>query len=86
MPDDSMAKFRIEIMDPDRVIYEGEISYLFCTGDQGQFELMPYHYPVLSVLQAGEMILDWEFTLSIKKGIVRFFKNECVVIVELADN
>ena len=64
-------------------MFEGEVSSLFLRGDGGEFELLSYHYPVLSLLIRGEIIIDWRFTLSIKKGVVRFFQTDCVVMAEV---
>ncbi|MDD4957062.1 MAG: hypothetical protein PHH49_07845 [Candidatus Omnitrophica bacterium] len=75
-------KFKLMILDADRVIYDGDASSIFLQGDQGEFELLPFHYPVLSVLKEGDIVIDWDKAVSIKKGIVRFFRNECVIIVE----
>jgi len=83
--DERAGKFKLLVIDPDKIIYEGEVTNLFLQGDTGEFELLPYHYPVLSVLKQGEIIIDWKYTIAIKHGIIRFFQNECVVIVELND-
>jgi len=84
MPEDEV-KFKLSIMDPDRVIFEGDASSIFLKGDTGEFEILPFHYPVLSILAEGDVIIDWKYRLPIRNGIVRFFMNECVVIVEKKD-
>lgn len=81
--DNPQGSFSLKVMDPDRVIYEGEVTNLFLQGDTGEFEILPFHYPVLSVLRQGRMIINWKYYIAVRKGIVRFFKNECVAIVEL---
>jgi F-type H+-transporting ATPase subunit epsilon len=82
---EALGKFNLTILDPDRKIFEGQATNLFIQGDTGEFELMPFHYPVLSLLREGHVIIDWKHSVSVKSGIIRFFKNECVVIVELKD-
>lgn len=74
--------FYVWVMSPARMLYEGEASSVFLEGDQGSFEILPYHYPVFSLLKEGEIIIDWEKKLKIKSGIVRFFGTECVIIAE----
>lgn len=76
-------QFDLLIMDPDRVIFEGKATSLFLRGDTGEFEILPFHYPVLSLLAEGDIVIGWKYALAIKKGIIRFFLNECVIIVEL---
>ncbi len=79
------VQFDLVIMDPDRIIFEGKASSLFLKGDTGEFEVLPFHYPLLSLLAEGDIVIDWKYALAIKKGIVRFFMNECVIIVELKE-
>jgi len=74
--------FNLRVLNPDKMVFEGEISSLFLEGDTGEFEILPYHYPVLSLLKPGRMIIDWRYYIPLKKGLVRFFMNECVVIIE----
>lgn len=78
--------FHLRIMNPDRMIFEGEVSKLFLQGDTGEFEILPAHYPIFSLLKKGSIIVDWEKKLDINKGIVRFFKNDCVIIAELQED
>jgi len=73
-------------MDPDKVVYRGTASSIFLKGNTGEFELLAYHYPVLSLLDECDIIIDWEKRISIRKGIVKFFKNDCVILVELINN
>ena len=74
--------FKCTIMTPDALIYENELQSLFLTGDRGEYELLPYHYPVLGILQKGNIIVDWKESIPIKFGIVRFFANDCIVLIE----
>ena len=69
-------------MTPDALVYENEVQSLFLTGDRGEYELLPYHYPVLGILDKGNIIVDWKESIPIKFGIVRFFANDCIVLVE----
>lgn len=77
-----LGSFKLLIMNPDRVIFKGEVESLFLQGDTGEYELLPYHYPVLGLLREGRIIIDWKFYVPIKKGVIKFFKNDCVILVE----
>ncbi len=81
------GKFRLTILDPDSVIYKGEVSSLYVYGNMGEFELLAYHYPVLCLLKEDtDVVIDWREFVTIKRGILKFFKNECVLIVELMED
>jgi F0F1-type ATP synthase epsilon subunit len=74
--------FHLTILNPKHVLYEGDVNSVFLHGDQGEFEVMPYHTPIVSLLKEGDVIVNWETKIPIKKGLMKFFNNDCVVLVE----
>ena len=74
--------FKISIMTPEALLYQNEVESVFFTGDKGEYELLPYHYPVLGILVQGNIIIDWREAVPIKFGILKFFANDCIVLVE----
>jgi F-type H+-transporting ATPase subunit epsilon len=64
------------------VIHEGEADSLFLPGDRGEFEIQDHHAPLISLLRRGPVIVDWKQHVPIKNGIVKFDRNECVILVE----
>lgn len=81
----TLGKFYLTVLDIDSVIYKNEVSSVFVPGDKGEFELLSCHYPILSLLAKGEIVIDWKEAISINKGILKFLRNDCVAIVEVAD-
>ncbi len=77
-----MANFSLKILNPQKVVFEGQVKTVFFPGDRGEFELMAYHAPIVSLLKAGEIVVDWETRIPVKKGMVRFLGDECVVLLE----
>jgi len=76
------SAFKCTIMTPDALIFEGEVQSLFLTGDRGEYELLPYHYPILGILKEGYIIINWKESIPLKFGIVRFFANDCIILIE----
>ena len=74
--------FKCVIMSPRALIYENEVQSIFLTGDGGEFEILAYHYPVIGLLKQSSIIIDWKDSVPIKAGIVRFFANECIILIE----
>ena len=72
----------MSIMTPEALLYQGEIESLFVAADTGEFELLPYHYPVLAILKGGNIIINWQEYVPIKFGLLKFFANDCVILVE----
>ena len=73
---------KLTILNPKHVIFEGDAKHLFLPGDMAEFELLDYHAPIVSLLKPGKVIVDWETAIPIKKGMVKFDKNECMILVE----
>lgn len=69
-------------MTPEALLYQNEVESAFFTGDKGEYELLPYHYPVLGILTEGNIILNWREAVPIKFGVIKFFANDCIVLVE----
>ena len=78
----SQGTFKLSIMTPEALLYQNEVESVFFTGDQGEYELLPYHYPVLGILVQSDIIINWREALPVKFGLVKFFANDCVVLVE----
>lgn len=75
------GNFRCVILSARQLIFEGEINSLFIAGDKGEYELLAYHYPLIGIV-AGELVINWDKRIAVKGGVVRFFANECNVMVE----
>ena len=69
-------------MSPKNLIYENEVTSLFLQGDRGEFELLAYHYPLVGIVTKGDLVIDQTKRIPVKSGIVRFYANECTVLVE----
>jgi len=76
------STFKLSIMTPDALLYQNEVESVFLTGDQGEYELLPYHYPVLGFLQKGNVIINWKEAVPVKFGVIKFFANDCIILVE----
>lgn len=74
--------FKCVILSPHTLIYQNEIQSIFVRGDDGEYEVLAYHYPLLGVLRQGDIIINWNERISINGGVLKFFANECTIIVE----
>ena len=78
--------FKCTVMSSKSLLFEEEVNSVFLTGNQGEYELLAYHFPVLGILKKGNIIVNWKQSIPIKSGIVRFLANECVILVEEEDS
>ena len=72
----------VSITNQAQVIFEGKASSVILPGDYGEFEVLPFHWPILSLLTKGEIIID-NMGFPISRGIVRFRDEKLVALVEL---
>ena len=79
------TNFRCVILSPKNLIFESEVNSLFIIGDRTEYEILPYHYPLIGLVQQGDIIIDWKRKVPIRSGILRFFANECTILVEETD-
>lgn len=67
---------------PTRVLFEGRAESVVFPGEEGVFEVLSYHKPLLSRLVSGKLIIDYEMAFPIRRGVVAVNQNKATVIVE----
>jgi F-type H+-transporting ATPase subunit epsilon len=73
---------KVTVLSPKQTIYEGEAKSVFLPGDLAEFEILDYHAPIVSLLRAGNVVVDWADKIPIRKGMIKFDRNECMILVE----
>ena len=76
--------FKLVVISPKRLIYENEVESVSLKGDRSDFELLSYHFPILGALEQGDIVINQKERIPIKSGAVRFYANECTILVEEA--
>ena len=75
----------LEILTPDKKVYEGEVTSVTVPGVQGSFEVLNNHAPIISTLEDGKVIIrngkETESFL-IKGGVVEVLDNKIMVLAE----
>jgi len=69
------------VLSPKEVIFEGQASSVKLPGEEGVFEVMPFHKRMLSRLISGIIFID-EQPFSIKRGIIKVDQNRVTIIIE----
>lgn len=73
---------KVTVLSPKQVIFEGDAKSVFLPGDKAEFEILEYHAPIVSLLRRGSIAIDWEKRIPIKRGLMKFDRNECLALVE----
>jgi F-type H+-transporting ATPase subunit epsilon len=77
---------RIEIITPDRKIYEGDIKSVRVPGQKGSFQVLKDHAPIVSTLENGPVILvdhsGNEIRYQIHGGVIEVKMNKIILLAE----
>lgn len=76
----------IEIITPDKKLYEGKIKSVKVPGSKGAFTVLRNHAPIISTLEKGDIKIftnDFEeLFFDIDGGIIEVKKNKIIVLAE----
>ncbi len=75
----------LEILTPDRKVFEGEVTAVTVPGTMGSFQILHDHAPIISTLEDGPVIVKSkadEQIFVIKGGVVEVLKNKIIVLAE----
>jgi len=73
---------QVSIINQAQIIFEGVANNVVLPGDYGEFEIIQFHWPIVSILTKGEIIID-NMGFPISRGIARFGEEKLVALVEL---
>ena len=77
---------RIEILTPDKKIYEGEIKSVRVPGKKGSFQVLKDHAPIISTLDNGSVrMVDQENTeiiYDITGGVIEVKANKIILLAD----
>jgi len=73
----------VSLLTPKEVIFEGNASSIIVPGEEGVFEVQPFHKQILSRLISGVLFID-EQSFSVQRGIINVNQNKVTIIIEEA--
>ena len=78
----------LEVITPDKKIFEGDVNLVQLPGSKGSFTLLKNHAPIISTLDKGTIkvvdALGKEYFFSVTGGVIENLANKIVVLVESA--
>jgi F-type H+-transporting ATPase subunit epsilon len=79
---------QLEIVTPERLVYEDEVDSVNVPGIEGELGILPHHAPLLSIHGFGELRIrkgGAEESFAIVGGFVQVRPDKVVVMAETAD-
>ncbi len=84
-----MPTMRLEIVTAEQLVYAEEIEGLVAPGAEGELGILPYHAPLLTVLQPGELRIikegDDDVYMAVSGGFLEVMANKVVVLADAAE-
>lgn len=78
----------LEIITPDKTVFEGEVKSVNLPGSKGAFEILKNHASIISTLEKGKVKIvtqnGEEQFFEIDGGVVENKSNKIIVLVESA--
>ena len=71
----------ISVLSPKETVFQGVAKSIILPGEQGAFEVLPFHKRILSRLIAGNLFIDGE-KFPLRRGVVKVDQNRVTVIME----
>jgi len=76
----------VEILTPEKIIFNGEASFLSVPGSDGGLGILDNHAPLITTLKEGVVKVDGGKgdiqTFDIKGGTLEVLKNKVIILAE----
>ncbi len=76
----------LEIISPDKKLYEGEVKSIVLPGIDGSFGILDKHAPLISALKKGEIQItvteNQKENFQVNGGVVEVLNNKVIVLAE----
>jgi len=77
---------KIEIVTPDKKIFDGEIKSVRVPGKKGSFQVLKDHAPIVSTLDSGEVRMvdqnNNEVNYEISGGVIEVKANKIILLAD----
>jgi F-type H+-transporting ATPase subunit epsilon len=76
---------QLEILTPEKKVFEGEVTIATFPGADGSFQVMDNHAPLISLLKEGEVEYkgkEGTKSISITGGVVEVLKNKVILLAD----
>ena len=83
-----MPSLKIDIVTAERVVYTAEADAVIAPGVEGQLGILPHHAPLMTTLQAGELVVrkgTQEEIMAISGGFLEVRPDHVIVLADQAE-
>jgi F-type H+-transporting ATPase subunit epsilon len=83
-----MSSLKLDIVTAERVVYSGDVDAVIAPGVEGQLGILPHHAPLMTMLQAGELVArkaGQEEIMAISGGFLEVRPDRVIVLADQAE-
>ncbi len=83
-----MSPIRLDIVTAERLVYSEDVDIVIAPGVEGQLGILPHHTPLMTTLQAGELLVregGEEFSMAISGGFLEVRPDRVIVLADSAE-
>lgn len=83
-----MAHIKLEIVTAERQTFADEVNVIIAPGVEGQLAILPHHAPLMTMLQAGEIILKKdgeEIFLFVSGGFLEVRPDKVIILADACE-
>ncbi len=83
-----MPNLKLDIVTAERIVFSEEVDAVIAPGEEGQLGILPHHAPLMTILQAGELIVrrgGQDDTLAISGGFLEVRPDRVIVLADSAE-
>jgi len=83
-----MPSLKLDVVTAERTVYSEDVDIIIAPGMEGQLGILPHHAPLMTILQAGELIVrrgGEEDTLAISGGFLEVRPDRVIILADQAE-
>jgi F-type H+-transporting ATPase subunit epsilon len=83
-----MSSLKLDIVTAERVVFSEDVDIVIAPGVEGQLGILPHHAPLMTILQAGELVVrkgGQEESLAISGGFLEVRPDRVIVLADSAE-
>ncbi len=77
---------KIEVITPDKKVFEGDIKSVKVPGQKGSFQVLKDHAPIISTLSSGPVVIvdheNTETVIEISGGVIEVKVNKIILLAD----
>ena len=74
-------EINVSMISTTKVLFKGKAKSVILPGEEGIFEIAPFHKRIMSRLISGTLIID-EQSFDIRRGIAKVINNIVTILIE----